>query len=260
MYKKPFVLTPTEHAELTVAATKNYHFAAKQMYLPIVYLEMADAAREYPIVFLEGQPGIFVLTGLEENTNAYVSEDGKWQATYVPAILQNYPFALAQHPEEADEFLVALDAEAEQVLAQDGERLFINGETSPMLKQRLALLEKTKRAEPLSHAWVERLKEAGLLVEQAIRIERDGQISQITGVLMIDEDKLNALSAEDFLTLRTEGLLPLIYAHLLSLANLRQGAIAGKYPQLAAASQDVDTAEEDAFGISLGGDTLKFNF
>lgn len=257
MFKKPFVLTPTEHADLTVSATKNYHFADKQMYLSIVYLEMADAAREYPIIFLEGQPGIFVLTGLEENTNAYVSEDGKWQATYVPAILQNYPFALAQHPEDADEFLVVLDSEAEQVLAENGERLFINGEPSQTLKERLSLLEKTKRAESISHAWVERLKEAGLLIEQVIRIERDGEVSQITGVLMVDEDKFNALPAEDFLALRTEGLLPLIYAHLLSLANLRQGAIAGKYPQLAAKPQD-EEVENDWFGFG-SGETLKFN-
>ena len=260
MYKKPFMLNPSEHGELTVAPTTDYRFVATNMYLPIVYLEMADAAREYPLVFIQDQPGLFVLTGLEQNTNAYVSEDGRWQATYIPAIVRNYPFVLAQKPDSPSEFIVAIDAEAPQVLSKDGDRLFFNGEASPFLQQRMKLLEDAKRAEPLTVQWVKALQDSGLLVERSIRIEREGNVSQISGILAVDEDKFNKLPDEEFLTLRRQGLLPLIYAHLLSMANLRQGAIAGKYPELAAKRTVADDTNDDPFALNIDDDTLKFNF
>jgi hypothetical protein len=53
---------------------------------------------------------------------------------------------------------------------------------------------------------------------------------------VVDEQKLNGLSDAKFNKLRKAGALPLVYAHLLSMANLRQGVIAGKYPELDTAS------------------------
>lgn len=97
------------------------------------------------------------------------------------------------------------------------------------------LLTKMKKAEPVTRSMVKELRESGLLIDRAIKINRlDGEDSQITGIQVIDEAKFNSLSGDDFLQLRDKGLLPLIYSHLLSMANLRHGVIAGKYPDLAA--------------------------
>src|SRR5690606_19447232 len=94
-------------------------------------------------------------------------------------------------------------------------------------------------------------------VDCAIRINRpDGEDSQITGIQVIDETKFNALSGEEFLALRDKALLPLIYSHLLSMANLRQGVIAGKYRDLAArpekqADRVKPMKADDDFDLSL---------
>ena len=44
----------------------------------------------------------------------------------------------------------------------------------------------------------------------------------IDGIYVIDEKALNELPDEDFLAFRKQGLLPLIYAHLSSLQQLRR--------------------------------------
>jgi len=61
----------------------------------------------------------------------------------------------------------------------------------------------------------------------------DVSTPSLGGFEVVDEKALNGLSPEAHLRLRDAGALPLVYAHLLSLANLRQGALAGKYPELA---------------------------
>lgn len=253
MFKKVILLNPKDHAGLQVASTTGYQFAADQMFLPIVYTEMADAAREFPIVFLKGNTGLFVLTGLEQDTNAYVAEDGNWLATYVPAKLRAFPFALVQNPHQAEQFAIALDTEAPQVMSQQGHVLFENGLPGTFLKRRMELLEKMKKAEPMTQHLVKVLQDSGLLIDRAIRIQKPGKKdSQITGMQVIDEQALNQLPHEAFNKLREEGALPLIYAHLLSMANLRQGVLAGKYPQLAANKQ---TDMSDLFHT----ETIRFN-
>lgn len=47
------------------------------MTVPIVYSEMADIAREYPLVFLKDKQTPHALLGYEQTVNAYVSATGK---------------------------------------------------------------------------------------------------------------------------------------------------------------------------------------
>ncbi|MDA0690151.1 MAG: SapC family protein, partial [Proteobacteria bacterium] len=68
------------------------------------------------------------------------------------------------------------------------------------------------------------LKDKGLLTTHQVQLQHrpDGQRYNIEGIYTVDEEKFNALSDEDFLELRRQGLIPLIYAHLSSLQQLRR--------------------------------------
>ena len=61
--------------------------------------EFARAAAVYPIVFVEDKTKDafrpVTLLGLDAGENLFVSESGKWEASYIPAIIRRYPFALA---------------------------------------------------------------------------------------------------------------------------------------------------------------------
>jgi len=57
------------------------------------------------------------------------------------------------------------------------------------------------------------------LKQRQIRLQYspDSPRYEVEGVYIIDEEKLESLSDQEFLTLRQRGLIPLIYAHLTSL-------------------------------------------
>lgn len=253
MFKKPLLLKVTEHAGLTVAETTDWRFAANEMLVPVAFSEMADIAREYPLVFLNGKPLAYALTGIEQGVNAYVTDDGKWLATYIPAQLRCYPIGLTPIPSKPDEFAIIADADAPQIVSQTGKLLFENGQPSAFLQQRLDLLKTLQQAERVTQALVKVIQDAGLLKDQNITVKKAGQqTTQIKGLQIVDEQKLNTLPHEAFAKLRDQGALPLIYAHLLSLANLRQGPIAGKYPQM-------QQQKDDLMAQILKNETISFN-
>lgn len=253
MFKKPLLLKAAEHAGLTVAPTTDWRFAANEMLVPVVFSEMTDIAREYPLVFVKDKPLAYALTGIEQGVNAYVTDDGKWLATYIPAQLRCYPIGLTPLPNKPGEFAIVADADAPQLVSQSGKLLFENGQPSALLQQRLNLLKSLQQAERTTQALVKVIQDAGLLKDQNITVKKAGQqTTQIKGLQIVDEQKLNALPHEAFAKLRDQGALPLIYAHLLSLANLRQGAIAGKYPQM-------QKQQDDLMAEMLKKDTISFN-
>ena len=81
MFRNPQVLQAQAHASLRLAPSTDYRFASGEMFVPIVFSEMADVAREFPLVFLKDRALPVALTGIEQGVNAYVAEDGKWLAT-----------------------------------------------------------------------------------------------------------------------------------------------------------------------------------
>ena len=67
-------------------------------------------------------------------------------------------------------------------------------------------------------------KEKDLLATKQLQLQhrQDSPRYNIDGIYTIDEKRLNALSEDDFLDLRKQGMIPLIYAHLSSLQQLRR--------------------------------------
>ena len=236
MFKNLIALKFSDHRNLRVFESNDYGFAKAETLVPMVYDEMADIAREYPIIFPRNDSGLpCALLGLEPGKNAYVAEDGRWLATYIPAHVRRYPFMFASTDSQADKdrFVVAFDADAEHFKNPNGHQVFTpDGRPTYHMENRFALLQQMQKVIARTIELVKALENAGLLVEQTVTIKRADQTNQITGFRVIDEKALNALADDIFLELRRSGALSLVYAHLLSWANMRQGPIAGKYPDL----------------------------
>ncbi len=244
MFKHVLALNAQKPPKLRLAPTTDWRFCASELLVPLAYNEMADAAREYPLVFLKDKPVYYALLGFEQGVNAYVAEDGHWRAHYVPARLRAYPFALAPVPETADQFALVMDADAPQLQQTEGELLFMQGQPGSALKARSVLLQAMAKADPTTRRMVQAIRSAGLLVARAVQVRQPSPARPaLGGFEVIDEQKLNALPDDAFAALRKAGALPLVYAHLLSMANLRQGPLAGKYPELSAAASQRQPAQ-----------------
>jgi hypothetical protein len=256
MFKKVLLLNPAEAEDRHFHSVTSWQFAANELLIPLAYFEMADAAREYPLVFLKDKPVFYALLGFEKGVNAYVADDGHWRARYIPARLRAYPIALAPVKESPGKFALVADADAPQLSNEakaGSEPLFINGKPSPALQARIDLLQALQKAEPATQKLVQAIRDADLLVDRAIQVKTPGaDHPALGGFQVIDEKKLNAVSDAKFNKLRKAGALPLVYAHLLSMANLRQGAIAGKYPELATPGDQVRRPTPDMDDLLKG--------
>ena len=192
MLKQPVLLNPAQHGDLRLVPPEQYHFAAAEMTVPIVYSEMADIARENPLVFLKDKQTPHALLGYEQTVNAYVSATGKWLAQYIPGKIRSYPFALVANPDNPEQYGVAVDTESPFVGTSEGSALFSRGKPTSALSGYMKLLEQMQRAEPATRQMVKVIRDAELLVDRAIRVkQQDQEDHQLSGIQVIDEKKLN---------------------------------------------------------------------
>ena len=225
IYERPVALNRETHRPLRLRASNSFAHVAGLNAVPLVGFEFALAARDYPLVFAgesaeKALPA--ALVGLRPDENLYVDGAGHWPEGYVPAFIRRYPFALAS--DEANErFQVILDEACPGFNATEGEPLFNDdGNESEALKRILGFLEEYQGHVRSTQAFMAELNRLGLLESKQLqRTEANGQAGAVlSGLWMVNEDKLKALPAEQAQALLKSGALGWIYAHLLSLVNL----------------------------------------
>lgn len=193
-------------------------------------VEFGDACRDFPIVFVRAgtdpagkqQVAPVAVFGLSNGENLFVQPDGAWRGSYMPAVLRMYPFALARIDDS--NLAVTIDAAWQGLSEQQGERLFDDaGAPSELTKSVQGQLETLESEIQRTRVVGERFLDLGLFIEKRFDATLpDGQKFAVEGFLTIDEDKLKALPDATVLELQRNGLLGLIYAHLISLSNMRK--------------------------------------
>ncbi len=127
MFEKIVPVNKDLHANKRVKEITSFSFASKFHVAYVTLQEFTRAASIFPIVFLEDkQKDEFrpvVLLGLKSGVNVFVDAEGKWQASYIPAVIRRYPFTLT--PGGADgQFIVCLDEDSNLVSETEGAALF----------------------------------------------------------------------------------------------------------------------------------------
>ena len=212
-----------QHRKLRLASLPEpLGFVRGTHLLPALVDEFASAARELPIAFLpEGDviSPVFLL-GLRPGSNSFVTTEGLWAASYLPAYVRRYPFILAD-VDQGDPIL-CIDDRFEALGTEKGEALFDGkGEPTPFLQPALEFAGGFREAGARNAAFIARLRELELLkaVTLDVRSAKAGEAS-IQGLMVVDEEKLRGLSDAVVLDLYRTGLLPAIHAHLMSLGGV----------------------------------------
>jgi hypothetical protein len=231
IYEQPLVLNRVQHRHLRIKAVlQNFEFARALNSVPLTTIEFAQAARDYPIVFAgedggdlgAGMPA--ALLGLSRDCNLFIETDGCWATdTYVPAFLRRYPFVVANQDALPDTFAVCVDAPF-LATGNDGLNLFEeSGEDAPALKRALGYLADYQAAVQRTQAFMQQLRESQLLVPRTIRVERPDSAAQtLSGLHVVDEERLHKLAGKDLAKLSKTGALGLLYAHVMSLGNIQR--------------------------------------
>ncbi len=226
MYKNLVPINKARHVGKKIRQVQGFDFAANFHIASIMAHEFARAASIYPVIFLEDKEQDsfrpVVLMGLDAGENLYVGADGKWQASYVPAIIRRYPFALASAGEEG-KFTVCIDEDSELVNESEGVPLFNEqGEPAEALENVKRYLGELQQMDAFTRAFCQEMVSLNMFTPLNMRVRQADQIKNINGCYVINEERLNGLSAERFVELREKRYLPAIYAHLVSLAQIER--------------------------------------
>ena len=216
------------HGKFKVRRLNGLDRVATAHAIPVTVDEFSMIQRHYPIVFSAGDnPVPIALMGLHEGTNTFFDEKGVVREgnVYLPAYLRRYPFVLARLREDSDELSLCFDPTSGAVGEfDDGEPLFDGDDPSEATKAILQFCEQFEQAGQRTQAFVNEVKEMGLLMEGEVAIQPEGaqQPFIYRGFQMVDEDKFRNLRGDELRKLNQNGALPLIMAHLFSLSVIRE--------------------------------------
>jgi hypothetical protein len=240
-YKSLEPLNVTQHGKMKVRPVEKAPEIGKTHAVPVTVDEFALVQRHYPIVFSIGPDPIpIALMGLNEGVNVFLDDDGKLidSSAYLPAYIRRYPFLLARLRPESDELSLCFDPGSQAIGEFDeGEALFDGDQPSETTKAILNFCEQFETAGQRTAAFIDELKKSELLMEGEVAIQPQGyeQPFIYRGFRMVDEEKLRELRGDELRKMNQNGVLPLLYAHLFSLSQMREvfgrQVAQGKAPQ-----------------------------
>ncbi len=226
MFSSVVPITLENHKDKKIKPISHFGFAKDLNIAAIMLHEFSRAAALYPIVFLEDkeldQFRPMVLMGFEQGENLFVTDDGGWKSSYIPAIIRRYPFTLAQ-TKEAGRFTVCIDEKSDLVNTKEGQSLFTEqGEQSEVLERVKKYLGELQQMERITHEFCKYFAEKNMFTPLNMRVRQANKIKNIAGCYVINEERLNNLSDDRFLELRTKRYLPAVYSHLGSLGQIER--------------------------------------
>ncbi|WP_375272478.1 SapC family protein [Sphingomonas sp.] len=221
-------LSSEAHANYRIRPANVAPFLVQQHAVPLTVEEFPLVQRFMPIVFSVGDDAIPIgLMGLNEGVNVFVDEEGKLldQNFYVPAYIRRYPYMLARLSPDAQELSLCFDPTSDTIGPfEDGEPMFEDGKPTQLVQNVLQFTEQFEQAGARTSQFMKELREMELLMDGEVSIQQEGveQPFVYRGFQMINEEKLSDLRGDQLRKISQSGMLPLIYAHLFSLALMRE--------------------------------------
>ena len=214
------------HKSLKVSPNTGYQHIQNQQAIPVIVHEFSRIATEFPIVFIKntntGEFQPVALMGVKPNENVCVG-DVATQIPFMPEGAGFYPLILTPDAQNAEQLFVAVDSESSLVNEVEGESLFTHeGEESEFLAgQKKALIQHYENSQ-ITRQFSQYLADLDLLAPQNLVVNLPEGDAEIKGIYLISEQKLSALDNDKFNEIRQKGILPAIYAHLVSLHQIKR--------------------------------------
>lgn len=247
-YKALEPINVTQHGNMKVRSIPATSEISSTHAIPLTVDEFTLVQRHFPIVFSIGDNPIpMALMGLNEGVNVFIGADGRplEPQIYIPAYIRRYPFLLARLRPDSDELSLCVDPTAGAVGDfPDGEPLFNGDHPSEATTAILQFCEQFEAAGQRTAAFMEDLKKSDLLMEGEVAIQPEGapQPFVYRGFRMVDEDKLREMRGDELRKMNQNGMLPIIYAHLFSLSQMRD--VFGRQVQQGKAPQQIPQPDE----------------
>lgn len=220
------VLSRDRHATRRWRKPATYGFARARRLVPLVLAETDAAASGMPLVFAQGEddalPQPVALLRLHAENSAYVTEDGRWLAPYIPAILRVYPFSArpAVHADnDAPPRMELLFDEGSGLLSDDARntRFFDPyGAPSKALDAVIAFFRQYEASAAATQTAMQALSRARTPDGAGLFTPLRHGDTALSGLLALDRKAFDTLDNDSFLQLRAAGAIPLAMGHFIS--------------------------------------------
>jgi SapC len=191
--------------------------------------EFALVQREYPILFRRepgGQLQAMALLGLDSGENLFL-ENGRWNARYVPAVLQRGPFLIGFREWESGgeavrEPTIHVNLDSPRLGTSEGESIFLkHGGNSPYLERASRALQTIYNGSSMLAPMFAAFEAAQLIDEMQIEVELDDRVKyELPGFLTISAERLAQLNAARLERLHKAGFLQLAVLAAASVSNM----------------------------------------
>lgn len=227
LYEDLRPLSSVEHSGYRLQRREGAPFLTSVHAVPVTIDEFVIAGRSLPIIFSSGEKSIpLALMGLNAGVNVFIDDDGKLteQNVYLPAYIRRYPFMLAKLQPDSEEMSLCFDPTSDVIGDFDeGELMFEGSQPSQTTKDILAFCEQFETAAVRTGQFVEQIEAAGLMMDGEFTISPDNEDKPFIyrGFKMVNEEKLKELDGDKLKEFLKNGILPLMYAHLMSMSLVR---------------------------------------
>jgi hypothetical protein len=223
IYETAVPVSHARHGKWSIDISANYGFSKNVNSVPLMAVEFPNAASEYAIVFAGTNDAFIPVTilGMRPSENLYLTNQGGWEAKYVPAFVRRYPFVFSRSA-DGKSFTLCVD-EAFAGFNQDGrgEQLFdVKLQPTPYVANVLKFLEQYQIQFRRTQSFCNKLRDLKLLEPMRAQANLEGgeQLS-LVGFLAVNRERLKALPAEAVSDLLKTDELELLYLHLHSMRH-----------------------------------------
>lgn len=223
-------LSKENHKNFSFVGLSNYLHTKGDAVVPILIAEVGRLTSNNPIIFIEEKEkvGLYSLQSLMPESNLMIDAQGLWVPDYIPARYRSLPFVLASdQKDEKEETKILCYVENLKCVAEkfDNESTKIfnkNGELSENMQSVFEFLQNIEKNEAATRHALKSIKQAEVLQDWELSLKlSDGQ-KKMTGLRIVDIEKLKSLSAETLYELNKSGGLEVCFASHLSLNNVNK--------------------------------------
>ena len=223
IYESAVPVSSARHGAWSVEVGADFTFSKNVNAVPLMAVEIPNASAEYAVVFSGAGEAMMpaVILGMRGNENLYLTMQGGWQAKYLPAFVRRYPFVFSGSA-DGGTFTLCIDESFPGFNQQGrGERLFDEqNKPTPYVENVLKFLEQYQIEFRRTQAFCAKLRELDLLEPMSAQANLlTGERVSLTGFMVVNRDRLNALPAEALAELAKSGTLEFLYLHLQSMRN-----------------------------------------
>lgn len=227
------LLNNVSHQNLKVITRFGVEFGENVGSVMVFPTEFIELQKEYPILFRQNSDTkkyqATALLGLNQSENLFLDPNIRagWNANYIPAALAKGPFLIGLQPQNSGNGnapVIHIDLDHPKVSEQEGYPLFLEfGGNSPYLEHIASTLKIIHQGVAVQDVMFNLFSELDLIEPITIEIDlNNGEKHRLLGNYTINQEKLSGLAGDQLEKLNKLGFLPLAYAVITSMTNIRK--------------------------------------